>query len=151
MNQESENQVTPISFFLMIQKSVKNDTKNNLKKLTFTTLRPTHFESFFRKFEVIAFLFTKLSTDSEKNAHFSRKVCCLPTSFTLPILLLIFNRKAGCEYKIFSSFGVTRPVTKPKSTVSKADALSARLLIKNDKIGKTNSVVICRMLRCTFN
>ena len=47
MNQESENQVKPISFFLMIQTSVKNGTKNSLKKLTFTTLRSTHFESFF--------------------------------------------------------------------------------------------------------
>ena len=54
----------------MIQKSVKNGTKNSLKKLTFTTLRPTHFESFFRKFELITFLFTKLSTDSEKNCSF---------------------------------------------------------------------------------
>ena len=151
MNQESENQVRPISFFLMIQKSVKNCTKNSLKKLTFTTLRPTDFESFFRKFEVIAFLFTKLSTDSEKIVHFSRKVCRLPTSFTLPLLSLIFSREAGCEYKLFSSFNLTRPVIEPKSTVSEADALSTRILIKNDKIGKTNSVVICRMLRCTFD
>ena len=79
MNQESENQVRPISFFHMIQKSVKNRTKNSLKKLTFTTLRPTHFESFFRKFEVIAFLFTKLTTDSEKIVPFLRKGCRLPT------------------------------------------------------------------------
>ena len=79
MNQESENQVRPISFFLMIQKSVKNGTKNSLKKLTLTTFRPTHFESFFRKFEVIAFLFTKLSTESEKFIYFSRKGCRLPT------------------------------------------------------------------------
>ena len=73
MNQVSEIQVRPISFFLMIQKSVKNGTKNSLKKLTFTTLRPTHFESFFCKFKVIAFLFSKLSTDSENIVHFSRK------------------------------------------------------------------------------
>ena len=79
MNQESENQVRPISFFLIIQKSVKNGTKNSLKKLTFTTFRPTHVESFFRKFEVTAFLFTKLSTDSEKLVHFSRKRRPLPT------------------------------------------------------------------------
>ena len=79
MNQESENQVRPIPFFLIIQKPVKNGTKNSLKKLTFTTLRPTHFESFFCKFEVTAFLFTKLSTDCEKIVHFSRKRCPLPT------------------------------------------------------------------------
>ena len=133
----------------MIQKSVKNRTKNSLKKLTFTTLLPTHFVSFFCKFEVIAFLFTKLSTDSEKVVHFLRKVCRLPASFTLPILLLIFSREAGCEYS--SCFGLTRPIIEPKSTVSEADALSTRLLIKNDKIGKANSVVTCRMLRCTFN
>ena len=101
MNQESENQVRPISFFLMIQKSVKNRTKNSLKKLTFTTLRPTHFEIFFCKFEVIAFLFTTLSTDSEKVVHFLRKVFRLPASFTLPILLLVFSREAGCEYRLF--------------------------------------------------
>ena len=70
MDQESENQVRRISFFLMIQKLVKYRAKNSLKKLTFTTLRSIHFESFFRKFEVIAFLFTKLSTDSEKILHF---------------------------------------------------------------------------------
>ena len=62
----------------MFQTFVKNRTKNSLKKLTFTTLRPTHFESFFRKFEVIAFLFTKWSTDSEKIIHLSRKGCRLP-------------------------------------------------------------------------
>ena len=78
MNQESENQVRPISLFPMIQKSVKNCTKNSWKKLTFTAFRPTHFESFFRKFEVIAFLFTKLSTDSEKIVYFLRKGCRLP-------------------------------------------------------------------------
>ena len=63
----------------MIQKSVKNCTKNSLKKLAFTTLRATHFESFFRKFEVIAFLFIKLYTDSEKIVLFFRKGCRLPT------------------------------------------------------------------------
>ena len=45
---------------------MNNRPKNSLKKLTFTTLHATHFESFFRKFEVIPFLFTKLYTDSEK-------------------------------------------------------------------------------------
>ena len=79
INQESEYQVRPISFFLIIQKSVKNRTKNSLKKLTFTTLRATHFESFFRKFDVIAFLFTKLYTDSEKILLFFKKGCRLPT------------------------------------------------------------------------
>ena len=79
MNQASEYQVRPISFFLIIQKSVENCAKRSLKKLTFATLRPTNFESLFRKFEVIAFLFTKLSSDSEKIVHFSRKRCCLPT------------------------------------------------------------------------
>ena len=63
----------------MIQKFVKNSTKNSSKKLTFTTLRRKHFESFFRKFEVIAFLFTKLSTVSEKIVHFLQKGCRLPT------------------------------------------------------------------------
>ena len=107
---------------------MKNCTKNSLKKSTFTTLRATHFESFFRKFEVIAFLFTKLSTDSEKLVHFLRKGCCMPTfqphgkSFTLPTLLLIFSREAGCKYKLFSNFGLTRAVIEPKSTVSAADA-----------------------------
>ena len=78
MNQESNYEVRPISFFLIIQKSVKNCTKRSLKKLTFGALRPTNFESLFSKFEVIAFLFTKLSTDSEKIVHFSRKGCRLP-------------------------------------------------------------------------
>ena len=85
MNQESKNQVRPISSFLMIQKSVKNDTKNSLKKLTFTTLCQTHLEIFFRKFEVIAFLFTKLSTDSEKIVHCSRKGSRLPTCLPLTV------------------------------------------------------------------
>ena len=66
INQESEYQVRPISFFLIIQKSMNNLPKNSLKKLTFTTLPATHFESFFRKFEVIPFLFTKFYIDSEK-------------------------------------------------------------------------------------
>ena len=79
MNQEFEYQVRPIPFFLMIQKSEKNCPKNSLKILTIITLRPTHFESFFRKFEVIAFLFTKLSTHSEKIVYFSRKGYRLPT------------------------------------------------------------------------
>ena len=112
------------------------------------------FESFFRKFEVIAFLFTKLSTVREKIFHFLRKGCRLPTclpegeSFILPILLLIACRGARCEYKLFSS--LTRPVFKPKSTVSAADTLSTRLMIKNDK-SKINSVVIYRMLCCAFD
>ena len=42
MNQESEHQVRPTPFFF-IRKSVKNRTKNSLKKLTFITLRPTRF------------------------------------------------------------------------------------------------------------
>ena len=112
MIQESEYQVRPIPFFLIIQKSLKNGTKNSLKKLIFATLRPTHFESFFRKFEVIAFLFTKLSTDSKKIVYFSTTPS---ESFTLPILLLIFSWEAGCEYKLFSSFDLTRPVIEPKS------------------------------------
>ena len=77
MNQESQYQVGPIYFLLMIQKSVKNCTKNSLKKLTFTTLRPTYFETF-RKFEVIAFLFTKLSTNSEKSFIFREKAVVYP-------------------------------------------------------------------------
>ena len=51
-------------------------------------------------------------------------------SFTLPILLLISSREAGCKYKLFSSFGLTRTVIEPKSTVSAADASSTRLMIK---------------------
>ena len=78
MNQESENQVRPISCFYH-SKVRQKWYKNSLKKLAFTTLRPTHFESFFRKLEVIAFLFTKLSTDSEKIVHIARKSCRLPT------------------------------------------------------------------------
>ena len=80
MNQESEYQVRPIFFFnLKVREKLY---KNSLKKLTFTTLRPTHFESFLRTFEVVAFLFTKLYTDSKKIVLFSRKGCrlltCLP-------------------------------------------------------------------------
>ena len=90
INQESEYQVRPISFFLIIQKSVKNRTKNSLKKLTFTALRTTHFECFFRKFEVIGFLFTKLYTDSEKIFHFWRKGCCLPTCLPHTVKALHF-------------------------------------------------------------
>ena len=79
MNQEYEYQVRPISFVSMIQKSVKNRTLNRLKKLTFTTLRPTRFEIFLSKFQVIAFLFPKLSPDSEKSLIFQEKavVCQL--------------------------------------------------------------------------
>ena len=79
MNPESEYQVRPISFFSYYSKVRENCTKNTLKKLTITTLRPKHFESLFRKFEVIAFLFTKLSTDSEKIVCFLKKGCHLPT------------------------------------------------------------------------
>ena len=50
----------------------------SLKKLTFATLRRTHLKVFV-VFEVIAFLFTKLSTDSEKNVDFSRKGYPFPT------------------------------------------------------------------------
>ena len=73
-------------------------------------------------------------------------------SFTLPILLLVSSRKAGCEYKLFSSFSLTRPVIEPKSTILAADTLSTRLMIKSDNFGKINSVVsLRRMLRSTFN
>ena len=79
MNQESEYQVRPISFFfLIIQKSVKNCIENSLKKLTFATLRRTNFESVFRKFEVIAF-FYKVVYRQRKNRLFSKKGCRLPT------------------------------------------------------------------------
>ena len=47
----------------------------------------------------------------------------------MPNLLLISSREAGCKYKLFSSFGLIRPVIQPKS-VSAADALSTRLMIK---------------------
>ena len=113
MDQESEYQVRPISFFLMIQKFVKNRAKNSLKKLAFTTLCPTHFESFYRKFEVIAFLFTKLSTDRKNYSFFEKRLSFAHLStthgenFTLPILLLISSREAGCEYKLFLSFSLT--------------------------------------------
>ena len=43
-------------------------------------------------------------------------------SFTLPTLLLIFSREAGCKYKLFLNFGLTRAVIEPKSTISAADA-----------------------------
>ena len=110
--------------------SVKNLTKNSLKKLTFTTLRPTHFESFFRKFEVIAFSFTKLYRQQKNRSFFEKRLSLayLSTthgkSFTLPILLLISSREAGCKCKLFSNFGLTRAVIEPKSTVSAADNLS---------------------------
>ena len=79
MNQESEYQVRPIYFFQIIQKSMKNRTKNSSKKLTFTTLRPTHFETFFRRFEVIAFFIYQVVYRRQKIVHFSRKGCRLPT------------------------------------------------------------------------
>ena len=87
----------------------------------------------------------------EKRLSFAHLSTTHSESFILPILLLIFSREAGCEYKLFLSFDLTKPVIEPKSILSAADALSTRLLIKNDKIGKTNSVVICRMLRYTFD
>ena len=130
-----------------------------MKKLTFTTLRRTHFESFFRKFEVIGFLFTKLSTDSKKSLIFEKRLSFADLStthgesFTLPILLLISSREAGCKCKLFSSYGLTRTVIEPKSTVSAADSLCTGLIIKMllYKNFITNSVVIYRMLCCTFD
>ena len=47
------------------------------------------------------------------------------------------SREAGCEYKLNQvciDFGLTRPAIELKSTVSAADALSTRLMAKNDKI-----------------
>ena len=108
------------------------------QKLTFTTFRPTYLESFFHKFEVIAFLCTySCLYIQRKNCSFFEKRFLFAhhgESFTRPILLLISSREAGCEYKLFSKFGLTRPVIEPKSTVSAADALSTRPTIKNDKI-----------------
>ena len=83
MNKESDYQGRTISFFLISQKSEKNCRKNNLKKLIFTALHPTDFESFFRKLKVIAFLFAKLFTVSEKIAHFRENaVLCPPVYHT---------------------------------------------------------------------
>ena len=140
---------------------MKNCTKNSLKKLTFATLHPTIFESLIRKFEVIAFLFTKLSTDTEKISSFFEKrlsfvhlTTTRDESITRSILLLMSSREGGCEYKLNQvciDFGLTRPVIEPKSTVSAAGAFSTRLMTKNDKIDKINSVVIYRMLCCTFD
>ena len=67
----------------MIQKSVKNSTKTSLKKLTFSTLRPTHFESFFRKFEVITFYFSSCQQTAKKLFIFRGKaVVCPPVYHT---------------------------------------------------------------------
>ena len=46
------------------------------------------------------------------------------------MLLLISSREAGCKYKLFSSFGLTRPVIELIFTVSAAVTLCTRLMIK---------------------
>ena len=84
MNQESEYQVRPISFVSMIQKSLKNRTLNRLKKLTFTTLRPTRFEIFLSKFQVIAFYFPNCLQTAKKSFIFQEKAAvCPPVYYTL--------------------------------------------------------------------
>ena len=60
--------------------------------------------------------------------------------------MLIFSQEAGCEYKLFSSFGLTRAVIEPKSTVSAADALSTRLMIK--MLLKKNFVTVFLYTEC---
>ena len=80
MYQESEYQVRPISLYRINQKSLKNRTKNSLKKLTFTTLRPTHFEGFFVSSKYCNCIFIYQVVYSEKIVHFSRKGSRLPTS-----------------------------------------------------------------------
>ena len=85
INQESDYQVRPISFcFLIIQKSVKNRTKNSFKKSTFTTLRATHFKSFFRKFEVILHFYLPSCIQTAKKSYFFLKkaVVCPPVYHT---------------------------------------------------------------------
>ena len=85
----------------------------------------------------MAFLFTKLFTEIEKTfifrekASFARLSTTHSESITRFILLLISSREAGCEYKLFSTFVLTRPVIEPKFTVSAADVLST--LATNDK------------------
>ena len=108
MDQESENRVRLISFFLMIQKFVKNRAKTSLKKLTFTALRPTHFESFYSYVQSNCIFIYQVVNRQRKNYSFFEKrlsFAHLSTthgeSFTLPILLLISSREAGCEYKLF--------------------------------------------------
>ena len=66
----------------------------------------------------------------EKRLSFAHLSTTHGESFTLTILLLTSSREAGCKYKLFSSFGLTRPVIEPKSTVLEADALCTRLMIK---------------------
>ena len=75
---------------------MKHRPKNSMKKLTFTTLCPTYFESFYRKFEVIAILFPKLYTNSEKIVHFLRKGCHLPTC--LPHTVKTSHCPFYCQY-----------------------------------------------------
>ena len=90
----------------------------------------------------------------EKRLSFAHLTTTLGESITRSILLLMSNREAGCEYKlnqVYIDFGLTRPVIELKSTVSAADALSTRLMAKNDEIDKINCVVIYRMLCCTFD
>ena len=79
MNQESEYQVRPfLFFFLMIQKSGKNCAKHSLKRLTFTTLRPTLFKSFFCKLEVIALNLPSCLQIAKKLFIFRKKAVVYP-------------------------------------------------------------------------
>ena len=80
----TKNPITKLDhFFLWLKSPLKIVQKNSLKKLTFITLRPTHFESFFSKAWSNPILFTKLSTDSEKSLIFREKaVVCPPVYHT---------------------------------------------------------------------
>ena len=126
--------------------------KISLKKLTFATLHATHFEIFFRSDCIFIYQVVnkqrKICSFFEKRLSFAHLSTTHGENFTLLILLLIFSRDAGCEYKLFSSFSLIRPVIEPKSAISAADTLSTRLMIKNDKFGNINSVVIISQLRC---
>ena len=140
MNQESEYHVRPIYFFLMTQKSAKNCTKDSFKKLTFTTPAQRILKGFFVSSKNCIFVHQfvcrhrKNRSLFEKRLSFAHLSTTLGESFTLLILLLISSREAGCECKLLSSFGLTRPIIESKFTISAADVLSTRLMIKNNKL-----------------
>ena len=65
----------------MIQKLVKNRTKNSLKKSAFTALHMIYFESCFRKFEVIAFFLPSCQQTAKKLFIFREKAAVCPTVY----------------------------------------------------------------------
>ena len=81
INEESEYQVRPISFFLIIQKSVKNRTKNSLKKLTFTVLHSMRhiLKVFFVSSKLLHFYLPSCTQTAKKSYFFFRKGYRLPT------------------------------------------------------------------------